>query len=51
MVDNRVAEDSSGWVLFGALVKGGIAKVSVNLDGDGLTVSSETETVDEAVPA
>ena len=38
-------------VLFGDLSKGGTAQVSVNKDGDGLTVSAVVEATEEAVPA
>jgi ATP-dependent Clp protease ATP-binding subunit ClpA len=51
VIQEHIKKPLAEMVLFGALAKGGIATVSVNLDGDGLTVCSESETIDEAVPA
>ena len=51
VIQEHIKKPLADMVLFGDLSKGGIAHVSVNKDGDGLTVSAVVEATEEAVPA
>ena len=51
VIQEHIKKPLADMVLFGDLSKGGIAQVSVNKDGDGLTVSAVVEATEEAVPA
>ena len=51
VIQEHIKKPLADMVLFGDLSKGGTAQVSVNKDGDGLTVSAVVEATEEAVPA
>ena len=51
VIQEHIKKPLADMVLFGDLAKGGIAQVSVNKKGDGLTVSAVVEASEEAVPA
>jgi len=51
VIQEHIKKPLADMVLFGELSKGGIAQVSVNAEGDGLSVSAVVEISEEAVPA
>ena len=51
VIQEHIKKPLADMVLFGELSKGGIAQVSVNVEGDGLSVSAVVEISEEAVPA
>ena len=51
VIQEHIKKPLADMVLFGDLSKGGTAQVSVNKDGDGLTVSAVVEATEEVVPA
>ena len=50
-IQEHIKKPLADMVLFGALSKGGIAKVTVDSQGEGLSVEAVTEKAEEAVPA
>ncbi|MEC7570388.1 MAG: AAA family ATPase, partial [Pseudomonadota bacterium] len=51
VIQEHIKKPLADMVLFGALSKGGIAKVTVDAQGEGLSVEAVTEKAEEAVPA
>jgi ATP-dependent Clp protease ATP-binding subunit ClpA len=51
VIQEHIKKPLADMVLFGALSKGGIAKVTVDTKGEGLSVQALTEKAEEAVPA
>ncbi|MGB0142954.1 MAG: AAA family ATPase, partial [Luminiphilus sp.] len=51
VIQEHIKKPLADMVLFGALSKGGIAKVTVDAKGEGLSVEAVTEKAEEAVPA
>ena len=51
VIQEHIKKPLADMVLFGALSKGGIAKVTVDVNGEGLSVEAVTEKAEEAVPA
>jgi len=51
VIQEHIKKPLADMVLFGDLAKGGVAQVSVNSEGDGLTVSAVVESAEDAVPA
>jgi ATP-dependent Clp protease ATP-binding subunit ClpA len=51
VIQEHIKKPLADMVLFGELSKGGIAQVSVNAEGDVLSVSAVVEISEEAVPA
>ena len=51
VIQEHIKKPLADMVLFGALSKGGIARVTVDAKGEGLSVEAVTEKAEEAVPA
>jgi ATP-dependent Clp protease ATP-binding subunit ClpA len=51
VIQEHIKKPLADMVLFGALSKGGTAKVTVDSKGEGLSVEALTEKAEEAVPA
>jgi len=51
VIQEHIKKPLADMVLFGALSKGGIAKVTVDIEGEGLSVKAVIEKAEEAVPA
>jgi ATP-dependent Clp protease ATP-binding subunit ClpA len=51
VIQEHIKKPLADMVLFGALSKGGIARVSINSDGNGLEVEAVTEETETPVLA
>ena len=51
VIQEHIKKPLADMVLFGALSKGGTAKVTVDCKGEGLSVEALTEKAEEAIPA